>query len=213
MVKIEFIIYVVKGFFYELLLKGIWALIRGRPFVLRGWQLRNKKAEAGLIFLDHRASKKDLFWNSFASPKDLLLITIASLHTRIRLGELLAEGSVRARSLRILTLDPTVPDAVFELHGKLLGEAAQEVKTHALDAYKDFKEWQSKYNCVEVRKYRITPALQGLIAGGEYAIIEQLTYRTVPDHRVAIYLSKKTTPVAMSVFEERFDDLWNDVEP
>jgi len=76
MVVIEFIIYVVKGFFYELLLKGIWALIRGRPFVLRGWQLRNTKAEAGLIILDHRASQKDLFWNSFASPKDLLLLQL-----------------------------------------------------------------------------------------------------------------------------------------
>ena len=202
-----------RALLIDLLVKGLLNLVRGRPVFFAGWGLRNAHAEAGVVVPEHRRRYNGPFWEAFRSGRDLTLITIKSLHTRNQLEDRLKKGFVNVSSLRILTLDPYLDCSIFESLARLLNEPVDNCQGDVEKAYMGFRDLQSNYPIIEVRTYRSIPTMQGLLVGRDYVVIEQLTYQSSPDDRMALILPRIGAPNAFALVQDRFQALWRDATP
>jgi len=209
-----FITFIAKEVVINLIAGGFIRLLRGDTIFFRGWRRRNEVIEPGLLYQRHRKqASEDRFWQAFKSKRDVLLITIKSLHTRNRLKEMIENGEVAVNSLRILTLNPDLPYSIFEALAKHINEPADNCINDCRDAYNVFCELASKYQYIEVRRYDTLPTLQGIIVNGNYAFVELLTYQSNPDERTALMISQADSPNSLRLLTHRFEILWKDSRP
>jgi len=211
---VSFVIFVLKEIVIDLFAGGIISLFKGDIVFSRGWRRRKAKIEPALLYQHHRKhASEDVFWRAFKSKRDVMLVTIKSLHTRNRLKEMIESGEIAVRSLRILTLNPELPSSLFEALAKQINEPVENCITDCRNAHHIFQELTDKYKFVEVRRYDSLPTIQGVIVSDDYAFVELLTYQSNPEERTALMISKTAGPNSLQLFEQRFEKLWRDAKP
>ncbi len=206
----DFIIFVVREVVIELIVKGFVRLLRGDVIFFRGWRRRRQIVEPALLYRRHRQASEDMFWPAFKSKRDVLFITIKSLHTRNRLKDMIEHGDVNVHSLKILTLNPELHHSVFEALARQINEPVDNCINDCRDAYRVFCELASKYSYIEVQRYDTLPTMQGVIVNGDYAFVELLTYQSIPDDRTALMITQVDSPNSLLLLTQRFERLWGD---
>jgi len=196
----------------DIIAAGLVSVLRQFYILLRGKlasPIREGQIEAGAIHLRHRITSEQYFSEALQSGEDVLLVSIMSSHTLAIVRAYLRNGKVNVRRLRVLTWDPDLPSEVIDEFAHHLGERAAKCRNQVAEAWREWKECEAEYEFVEVRRYRGTPTMQGVVIGGRLALVELLSYHTPTVERCALLLAEKGTPNALRLLVGAFESMWD----
>jgi hypothetical protein len=173
--------------------------------------IREPGTEPITLCLNHRLHTREQFKAAFANGRDLLFVTIMTQHTLKWMEPLFQVAAAKNARIRVLTWDPAVPPSAIEAFRLHLNENEHDHRRTVQQVKQASEGWDAlsaKYSNIEVRRYRSSPTMQGLIVGDELAMIELLPYSTAPDDRPALILSRGLNPDAFALLRESFERLW-----
>lgn len=199
----NFFIRAISHFFLWVIGRLIRLLKRSSPFKLV------------TLCLNHRQPTRHRFEEAFVSGQDVLFITIMSQHTVKQIRPLLKKALDSNTRLRVLTLYPDLAHEAIEALRKHLDENRNNPERTVVQVKEASVDWDNlavEHNNIEVRKYRSSPTMQGLVVGKEWAQVELLPFATHPDYRPALILTAASDPEAFELFRGAFENLWNSAQ-
>jgi DNA-binding winged helix-turn-helix (wHTH) protein len=167
------------------------------------------------LHLKHRSMHYRRLEKALLSGQDILLLTVMSQSMTKWIRKLLIKAVEKGTRLRVLTWSETVP-VVIEAFRKHIDENSARNTRHrtisqVIDAVADWTRLSKEFACVEVRKYKSVPTMQGFfVTGAEgWGIVELLPFATQPEKRPALILNSRTDSDVFRLFYDTFEDLWN----
>jgi len=192
----------------------------GTTVLRRGWRRftevirSNPNIKKVKLCLRHRGYTTDDLRKAFSSGVEVLFVSIMSGHTVKQLEPYLEMAKRTRTHIKALTWDPdTSPDTVenFRRH---LGESESDptlTLRQVRDAANHWDGWQKRYpEYSQIKYFRSTPTMQGYVVTDQWALVELIPYRTQPNERPALLLTKKSDAEAFGLFSDRFQKLWGD---
>lgn len=174
-----------------------------------------KPRAAFVVYDRHRVSPtaRKYYEGAFTSGKEVLYLTIMSQHTlkeiERRVQKMLAYETV----IKVLTLDPDLPVEAIESIRRHLNENSDNPSETTHQIRRAWEHWtaiKNKYPNIEVRKYKSTPTMQGVIVMDDYALFELIPFDTPPEERPGLIVTKKDNPEVFKLFQQKYLRLWKD---
>jgi hypothetical protein len=173
------------------------------------------------LCFERRRNAMGLFRSAFKSDTDVYLLTIKSRNV-FALIDALLPGFPSGSRLNVLTWDPGDPRSEENPSIKaLIGLTPDEPTTlktfteEVLNAPglwdKRRKNWKNLK--IEIRQYRSTPTLEGVLVKDRWALVELMPFGVPTELRAGLILKADKDPKAFMYFQKTFMDLWDSNRP
>lgn len=157
----------------------------------------------------HREQAKDYLPEALQREINILWLTIMSQHTTKWLARLFLEKRVKAKTIRVLTLDPNVDEAVIRSFARHLNEPPSEAVIQVKAAWNAWCELSRDYPRLSVRAYSSSPTLQGVFLDEGEAIIEVMSFHSGPNERVGLLVTAKNSPETFRTLASATEHMWD----